>query len=440
MVFSGKGKKWGRSSLTALAIAISFSMLLSLSSISLGLHRASEERFGESPRDIVISSQSLSPSIENSHEVANELSRDINLSAAMPILTILGKILFMEPGAGPISNGTHVDMISSGETETIGMVGIVPYLASPFLDEENELFIRSDILKFNDWFEETGDPFYESGSSGNWTGEMILDRTMMEKHDLRDGDMVYHVNSSGIVTSAFKVVGRLETSLVGSGLTSALLGGIAVVHLGELQYVSGYHSVMSPGGERKDLSTAIYIDIVQEKRSTEDQKSITLDLGARFPGLDITSKENRLYRIDEEVLVLEIFAVSVAVASISIGVLFLSSIMIIDVEDRRSDISIMRAIGISRRTIFLQTLKNSILISTMGAVVGLVPGYLGSKILGRYLQNLYGVNIQFSRFEPLVVIACMFFLFTLVSLFSLVPAIRSASISPKEGLRNYYNR
>jgi hypothetical protein len=415
-------------------------MLLSLSSISLGLHRASEEKLGESPRDIVVSSHGLNPSIEDSHHLANDLGSDENYSAVMPILTVLGKLVLDGSGGQPIPVGTDISQLVQPSIHTVGMVGIIPDLAENFMDDERELFIRSDLLKFRDWFEQGADPFYESGYIEGWTGEMLLDRTMMEEYGLEKGDRVYHLNGSGKVTSFFTITGGIDTSLVGSGLTSELLGGIAVVHLGELQFATENHRIAGPDGIREDLSTALYLDIVEDMRSTENQRILTLELESMFPGLDVTSKENRLYRIDEEVLVLEVFSVSVAAASISIGILFLSSIMIIDVEDRRSDISIMRAIGISRRTIFLQTVMDSMILSAGGALIGIIPGYFGSRMLDGYLRELYGVDIQFASFEISIMIASAVYLFILVALFSLIPAVRATTIMPKSGMMRHYNR
>jgi len=440
MITSNITRRWGRSSLTILAIAISFSMLLSLSSISLGLHRASEEKLGESPRDIVVSSNGLNPTIENSHQLAQELSRNENFSAVMPLLTLLEKLVFDNSGRGDITTGTDITELEDVPLQTVGLVGIVPNLAEGFMSDEKELFVRSDILKFQDWFDRSGDPFFESGYTEDWTGEMLLDRTIMEDHNLKKGDQVYYVNGSGKVVSQFTIKGTIETSLVGSGLTSELLGGIAVVHLGELQFVSGNHRITGPDGVREDLSTTLYLDMDRDKRTVDQRKALTLELELMFPGLDVSSRENRLYRIDEEVLVLEVFSISVAVASISIGVLFLSSIMIIDVEDRRSDISIMRAIGISRRTIFLQTVMDSLVISSAGAMIGIVPGFFGSRLLNGYLQGLYGVNIQFASFEPGILMASLIYLILLVTLFSLIPAARATTIMPKSGMMKHYNR
>ena len=429
-----------RNILTVLAIAISFTMLLSLSSISLGLHRASEERLAESPRDIVVSSLGLQPSIEDSHSAAMELKADENISAAMPLLTVLGRLGFSGDGGRTFQVGDIIGEEKEIEFRTVGMVGIVPDLAKDFMDKENELFIRSDLLRFDEWFLEGGDPFYDSGYTSGWTGELLLDRNMLAEYELEIGDLVYQINGSGMVSAVYKLIGGIETSLVGAGLTSELVGGIGMVHLGELQWATGNDEIMTPEGERRDLATALYVDLDEELKTTESKKTVSLMLEARFPGLEVTSKESRLYRIDEEVLILEVFAVSVAAASISIGLLFLSSIMIIDVEDRRMDISIMRAIGISKRTIFLQTVRDSLVLSALGTIIGLLPGWLGSSTLDSFLRDLYGLNIAFSSFEPLVFVGSIIYLFILASLFSLVPAIRATTIMPRSGLSYFRNR
>ncbi|MBN1538799.1 MAG: ABC transporter permease [Candidatus Thermoplasmatota archaeon] len=433
-------RKWARNILTVLAIAVSFSMLLSLSSISLGLHRASEERLSGSPRDIVISSLGLQPSIENSHEIASELKQDRNLSAVMPVLTVLGRLALDKGHEGDVEVGDKISLKEGMETMTVGMVGIVPDMALDFMEKENELFIRSDLLRFNGWFSEGSDPFHGSNYSDNWTGELILDENILDEHGLDIGDRVYQVNGSGQICAEYTIRGSIETSLVGAGLTAELLGGIGMVHLGELQWATGNHKKETPEGMTSDLANAIYLNLDESLATTDAKRRYSMMLESRFPGLEVTSKESRLYRIDEEVLILEVFAVSVAAATISIGLLFLSSIMIIDVEDRKADISIMRAIGISRRTIFLQTVRDSLVLSSLGAVIGLIPGWQGSSTIDAFLRELYGLNIAFSSFEPLVFMGSIIYLFVLASIFSLVPAIWATTIMPGSTLKDLRNR
>ncbi|MFW3145382.1 MAG: ABC transporter permease [Thermoplasmatota archaeon] len=443
MLFKRLSRRWGRNLLTVVAISVSFSMLLALSSVSLGLHRTAEERLREGPRDIVISSQGLSPSIESSHQLAEDLAKDENFSAVMPVLTLLGRLTFDNDQASnpPWSHPPPgMEDLDAAESRTMGMVGIIPDMADDFMTGNKELFIRSDLLVFNNWFNEERDPFHESNYTSNWTGELILDETTMEEYSLDVGDPAFFVGDDGSIEASFLIVGTVRTSIVGGGLTSGLLGGIAVVHLGELQFVTDNSWKETPQGPRADLSTAIYIDLVGERSSRKDQEEVSLHLQNMFPGLDVTNKESRLYRIDEEVLVLEVFSISVAASTISIGVLFLSSIMIIEVEERRSDIAIMRSIGISRKTIFSQIVRDSMFLSIAGAVLGTVPGYLGSKLLDSYLQDLYGVDLDFARFEPWILFSALAYLLLLVGLFSLIPAFRATTIVPVKGMASHYNR
>ncbi|MBN1389865.1 MAG: ABC transporter permease [Candidatus Thermoplasmatota archaeon] len=428
-------RRWARNVLTVIAIAISFSMLLSLSSVSLGMYRASEERLAGSPRDIVISSLGLQPSIENSHLVSLELKKDRNLSAVMPLLTVIGRLGIDKDHERTLNVGDRISQNEGIETVTVGMVGIVPDMARDFMGDQNELFIRSDHLRFDGWFSEGEDPFYRSAYRENWTGELILDENLLEEHDLDHGDKVYHVNGTGQVSAVYTIIGGVRTSLIGAGLSSELLGGIGIVNLGELQLATGNHERDTSEGKSVDLGNAIYLEIDERVVSSEEKRQISMMLESRFPGLEVTSKESRLYSIDEEILILEVFAVSAAAATISIGILFLSSIMIIDVEDRRMEISIMRAIGISRRTIFIQTVRDSLVLSSLGALIGLVPGWMGSGLLDTFLRDLYGLNISFSSFEPLVFLGSISYLLILTSLFSILPAVRASNIMPRSDLR-----
>lgn len=434
--------RWGRNLLTILAIAISFAMLLSLTSIALGLDRESDARLRESPRDIVISSTGLTPSIENSHIRSEQIASDPNVSASMPLLTILGTLSFdVDTAQGaPSPDPDGMNDGSSISTETMGVVGLIPDQAKGFMNDEMELFIRSDVLKFNGWFQESGDPFFLSNYTDGWTGEMIIDRTVMEESDLSIGDPVHYIGDDGNITASFLIVGTLETSLAGGGLTANIIGGIAVVHLSELQFASDNHYRETPEGPLIDLSTAIYVDLEKELLTSDQQRQVTNEMARDFQGLDVTNKESRLYRIEEEVLILEVFSISVAVSSLSIGVLFLSSIMIIDVEERRPGIAIMRSIGISRRTIFLQIMRDSLLLASLGSLLGIIPGYFGSMGIDAYLKDLYGLRVGFAQFDIALVIGSLAYVFVLVIVFSLAPAFRATTMVPKAGMAFHYNR
>ncbi len=429
-----------RNALSMFSIAISFGMLLSLISVAWGLGEAAEDRSKGQPRDMVISSLGIVPTIENSHIRSQELKNDEgNFSAAMPVLTMLGRLAFPKEDAGLTpSMDLSMEDTPQGDlegSETVGLVGLVPDLAKDFMGEDDTLFIRTELLKMNGWFNVGSDPFYESDYKQGWTGEIIVDQEMAKRYDLDIGSPVYYINSSGKISASFVLVSTFDTFLMGEGLSSDIIGGIAMIHLAELQYLTNNHIISGPGGERRDLSTAIYLDIQNERSDASTQKEIAIDLERSFPGLQVTTKERRLYRIEDEILILKSFSIGVGATTVMIGLFFLSSVMLIGVEERRKDIGILRAMGISRLSIFQWILSETLIIAILGSVVGLIPGYVGSHYLDIYLRGLYGVELEFTYMSPTIIVICFCFLIVTALIFSLIPGYRAASVDPVKFMR-----
>jgi putative ABC transport system permease protein len=72
--------------------------------------------------------------------------------------------------------------------------------------------------------------------------------------------------------------------------------------------------------------------------------------------------------------------------------------MIVSVIERTREIGMLRAIGLSRRTIFLQVLTESMILVLVGALIGIAPGYLGASwAAGRISQDVgVDINLGFS--------------------------------------------
>jgi|GEM_PF-4418960 len=429
--------RWKRNLMSVSAIAVSFAMVLSLSSITAGLHEISRERSESSPSDLVISSLRLEPSIECAHSASMRLLNDTrNFSAVMPLLTVLGTIGIPLNDSAPHPFSPFDDSeseIGGIEKEEIGFVGLVPELAEGFI-EDSTLKIRSEKLRMEGWFDEHGDPMYDAGYGGGWTGEILLDDNIMKEHGLVPGDFVYYLDPDGVARSSFVIKGVIMTSLMGGGLSSQIVSGIALLHLSELQYLTGNHFRSSGLTNRSDLANAVYLDLQQGRKDASSLRDITMYLEGLFPGLKVTTKEYRIYRLEEEVLVLEIFSMGVGLSTLITGALFLASIMILDIEDRKGEIAIMRAIGISRRTIYLQILGDSMILALLGALLGLLPGYFGSEYLDRMLRSLYGVKLSFSVFSWELVMLTFLFLMFFVIISAVFPGLRSTSIELKRGL------
>ncbi|MCK5818221.1 MAG: lipoprotein-releasing ABC transporter permease subunit [Psychromonas sp.] len=129
----------------------------------------------------------------------------------------------------------------------------------------------------------------------------------------------------------------------------------------------------------------------------------------------------------------------VIVASFNI----LSSCVLV-VNDKNSQIAILKTLGITRRTInlifMIQGAWSGILGSIVGTVIGLTLSYYINQILSFLKFNLVlnasgGLRTLPVIFEPMQIIGIMFGAMLLSLLATLYPAYRSATICPVEALR-----
>jgi hypothetical protein len=342
----------------------------------------------------------------------------------MPLLTVLGTI-GIPVGQGGSAVPVQMDASAPvGELRkvSVGLIGVVPDLTTPFI-EGGSLSVRSEVLEIRGWFSVGGDPFYDSGYTDDWTGEMVLDENIMKDHDLVEGSVVYILDEGGAPCSSFRVVSPLGTSLTGGGIIGDLVGGAAIVHLGELQYATGNHIVNTSSGIQRDLATAIYLKVTEDAKAPSSLRDLSARLSTVFQGHMVSTEEGRLYRLQEEVLVLEVFAVSVGTSAFLVGMMFLSSIMLIEQEEKRSEIALMRAIGASRASIYRGMLAESMVLALVGAMMGAIPGIIGSRYLDSYLRAVYGIDVVFSDPTAYVIGASFAFLILNVIVFSSIPGM-----------------
>ena len=62
--------------------------------------------------------------------------------------------------------------------------------------------------------------------------------------------------------------------------------------------------------------------------------------------------------------------------------------------ERRKDISILRALGANRKTVFLTILLETLIIAVIGAILGFIIAHIAIGIAGNYAAVNYGINIS----------------------------------------------
>jgi len=120
---------------------------------------------------------------------------------------------------------------------------------------------------------------------------------------------------------------------------------------------------------------------------------------------------------------------SIAGISLLVGGIGIMNIMLASVTERTREIGIRRAIGAKRRQIIYQFLIETVVLSTMGGIIGLGIGVL-IPFLITYFSGMITVITLKGILLPLLISM------TIGILFGLYPAVRAANVDPIIALRH----
>ena len=126
---------------------------------------------------------------------------------------------------------------------------------------------------------------------------------------------------------------------------------------------------------------------------------------------------------------LTLLLVAIAAVSLLVGSIGIMNMMLVSVAERTREIGIRKAIGAQESTIITQFLSESILISFIGSMFGLILGVGLSQGVGRLILHY---NVPFSIWPVIVSISVAI----VVGLLSgVMPAIKAAKLNPIDSLR-----
>lgn len=119
---------------------------------------------------------------------------------------------------------------------------------------------------------------------------------------------------------------------------------------------------------------------------------------------------------------------AIAGIALVVGGIGIMNIMLVTVSERTREIGIRKAIGAKNRDILIQFLIESISLSGMGGILGLIVGFVG----GYGLSQLTGFPFVVSWFSAVIAIGFS----TMVGLFfGIFPAMKAAKLDPVVALR-----
>ena len=126
---------------------------------------------------------------------------------------------------------------------------------------------------------------------------------------------------------------------------------------------------------------------------------------------------------------LKLLLIAIAAVSLLVGAIGIMNMMLVSVAERTREIGIRKAIGACESNIIIQFLAESIMISFIGSMIGLVIGIGLSQGVGRFIL---GYHVPFSLWPVLLSISVAI----VVGLASgVMPAIKAAKLNPIDSLR-----
>jgi ABC-type antimicrobial peptide transport system permease subunit len=434
-----------------LAVAISTALLVSLLSVAEGIWENASFSILTSKEDIIIYPQSPGYTggywgINNGHKISDTIKSDKNnISEVSPMFTgILNLELEnqIENDNGYSDHSDYYDLDSDLDDLNIPIttpsvvisLGIIPERFEKFFVDEKKYSYGIMELTFDDWFETPGDPHYAKNFTGPWTNEVLIDDYLANKFDLKKGSYINLSISDNSIQ--FKVSGIFKTNLKEEYFEDYFnINGIVILHLSEYQSLVGEDIIIQDNKPIIiDNVKTIAISLNENRANENTVKDVANDLQEKYPLLDLRTKEDELQTLEEQNAMTRLFYTAISIVSIIIGLLFVTCIMLISVYERTNEIGMLRAIGISRATIFKWVLFESVLLIILGILIGFLPGYFGSELLGNYISNDIGIQEDLTAFSPSLILWSFIGMLGLGTLISLIPAARASIMKVNDAI------
>lgn len=144
----------------------------------------------------------------------------------------------------------------------------------------------------------------------------------------------------------------------------------------------------------------------------------------------VEDAESQISVITQVLDMLTAFISFVAAIALLVGGIGVMNIMLVSVTERTREIGIRKALGARTRSIMMQFLSESAIITAIGGIIGIILGILGAKALCSLPQLGFPPRISVAT-----ILLTTFFSSCVGIFFGIYPARKAAKLSPIEALR-----
>lgn len=168
-------------------------------------------------------------------------------------------------------------------------------------------------------------------------------------------------------------------------------------------------------GETDKVISGIKAAVLKNHQGTED--------------FTVLKQEDILKILDSVLDILTILIVAIAAISLVVGGIGIMNIMLVSVTERTKEIGLRKAVGATRGNILTQFLTESILLSFLGGIIGV----LGAEVFSILITKII-------KFTPVIslraVLLALGVAFGVGVIFGTIPALKAARLDPIDALRH----
>ena len=157
-------------------------------------------------------------------------------------------------------------------------------------------------------------------------------------------------------------------------------------------------------------------NVLNESITSSDVKYKTLDMAEQAKQIQQLSKSTNMMLI------------WIAAISLLVGGIGVMNIMLVTVTERTREIGLKKAIGARKKVILFQFLTESVVLTSLGGVSGIVIGIVFAKIISMINGSPVAISVPASLFA---------FAFSMLIgiVFGLLPSMKAANLDPIDALR-----
>lgn len=382
-----------RAFLTMLGIIIGISSVITIVSLGRGGQLAITDEFeklGASSVTVSVSGENAQSTDFITFEDVKQLKQKIeSIKYASPSFQVRGSVF------------------SENSSKTAFMRGGSPDLA----------YINNTEIIFGRYFSEKE---YEQG-----TAVGIIDET----------DAITLFGYSDVVGESIKVgqntlIKKMTIVGVEKGITSPFgnggNSGKPIIITSPVTFLSTLQS-----NEFKISSMTVMADSQDNSESVGNGTINMLESRHNNRGKEIYSADNALAVLEQINSVLGIFTAfisSVAAISLLVGGIGVMNIMLVSVTERTREIGIRKAVGATTKIILVQFLIESVILSSIGGIIGMILGIVGAEIIGIFAGITPVVSLT-------AVVGSILFSSAVGVFFGIYPAKKAAELDPIDALR-----